>query len=607
MALSKRLECILSLVPGNIHTAADIGTDHGMVPVNLLKRGLVSRVIATDLREGPLKAARELVQREGLQDAVQLRLGDGLKPLQPGEADLIIIAGMGGALMQRILKEGSLSACKARQLILSPQSELPAFRRFLQKEKFFIEQERLVEEEGKFYSILSVKPGSVQDLTEEEIVFGKNLSDEDTSVLREFLTKAQNRDRQILRQITGTSGRDQLRVQEVEERLKKTASALQALSSITAKGRKKMSSKLGFGLMRLPRLEDGTIDIKQRSEMVDIFLEKGGTYFDTAFVYEGSEEATKKILVDRHPRNTYTLATKINSMVQPRTKESTLAQFYTSLERTGAEYFDYYLLHALGAGNTPLHNEFDTWQFVADRKAEGLVKHMGFSFHDTPEYLEGLLKDHPEVDFVQLQINYADWENPDVQSRRIYEVARSHGKEVVVMEPVKGGTLAALPAAAEKILKEANPSASLASWAIRYVASMEGMLAVLSGMSTKEQMLHNMSYMGEGCFKPLNEKEQALIEEVRKVLASQRQIGCTACKYCTEGCPMQINIPGIFSAYNMYLRFENLGPAKGRYNMRTREGGKASECVACGACEDACPQHLPIRDLLAEVAGVLEG
>ena len=368
MALSKRLECILSLVPGNIHTAADIGTDHGMVPVNLLKRGLVSRVIATDLREGPLKAARELVQREGLQDAVQLRLGDGLKPLQPGEADLIIIAGMGGALMQRILKEGSLSACKARQLILSPQSELPAFRRFLQKEKFFIEQERLVEEEGKFYSILSVKPGSVQDLTEEEIVFGKNLSDEDTSVLREFLTKAQNRDRQILRQITGTSGRDQLRVQEVEERLKKTASALQALSSITAKGRKKMSSKLGFGLMRLPRLEDGTIDIKQSSEMVDIFLEKGGTYFDTAFVYEGSEEATKKILVDRHPRNTYTLATKINSMVQPRTKESTLAQFYTSLERTGAEYFDYYLLHALGAGNTPLHNEFDTWQFVADRK-----------------------------------------------------------------------------------------------------------------------------------------------------------------------------------------------------------------------------------------------
>lgn len=607
MALSKRLECILSLVPAGIHTAADIGTDHGLVPVNLLKRGLAARVIATDLREGPLKAARDLVQREGLKDAIELRLGDGLKPLQPEEADLIIIAGMGGALMQRILKEGSLSAGKARQLILSPQSELPAFRRFLQREGYFIQQERLVEEDGKFYSIMSLRPGQGQDLTEEEIEFGKNLSHEDISVLQEFLTKAQKRDRQILRQITGTSGRDQLRVQEVEERLKKTASALQPLSSTTAKGRKNMSSKLGFGLMRLPRLEDRSIDIKQSSEMVDLFLEKGGTYFDTAYVYEGSEEATKKILVDRHPRNSYTLATKMNTMVQPRTKESTLAQFYTSLERTGAEYFDYYLLHALGAGNTPLHNEFDTWQFVADRKAEGLVKKMGFSFHDTPEFLEGLLKDHPEVDFVQLQINYADWDNPDVQSRRIYEVARRHGKEVVVMEPVKGGTLATLPEAAEKLFKAADPAASLASWAIRYVASKEGMLAVLSGMSTLEQVRDNMSYMGEGCFKPLDEKEEALIEEVRKVLASQRQIGCTACKYCTEGCPMQINIPGIFSAYNMYLRFENLGPAKGRYNMRTREGGKASDCVACGACEDACPQHLPIRDLLAEAAGVLEG
>ncbi|MBQ7146271.1 MAG: tRNA (adenine(22)-N(1))-methyltransferase TrmK [Lachnospiraceae bacterium] len=607
MALSKRLECILSLVPEDVHTAADIGTDHGLVPLALIRRGLCKRVIATDLREGPLKAARELFAREDLQESVELRLGDGLAPLLPGEADLIVMAGMGGALMQKILRDGRQTAAKARRLILSPQSELPAFRRFLQKEKYHIDRERLVEEEGKYYSVFSLTPGLPQDLSEEEIEFGKNLCEDDKNTLRDYLNKALTRDQWILQQITGSAGAATLRIQEVEERLIRTAKALHPLTSTTAKGRKNMSSKLGFGLMRLPRLEDGSIDIKQSSEMVDLFLEKGGTYFDTAYVYEGSEEATKKILVDRHPRNSYTLATKMNTMVQPRTKESTLAQFYTSLERTGAEYFDYYLLHALGAGNTPLHNEFDTWQFVADRKAEGLVKKMGFSFHDTPEFLEGLLKDHPEVDFVQLQINYADWDNPDVQSRRIYEVARRHGKEVVVMEPVKGGTLATLPEAAEKLFKAADPAASLASWAIRYVASKEGMLAVLSGMSTLEQVRDNMSYMGEGCFKPLDEKEEALIEEVRKVLASQRQIGCTACKYCTEGCPMQINIPGIFSAYNMYLRFENLGPAKGRYNMRTREGGKASDCVACGACEDACPQHLPIRDLLAEAAGVLEG
>ena len=367
-----------------------------------------------------------------------------------------------------------------------------------------------------------------------------------------------------------------------------------------------MSSKLGFGLMRLPRLEDGTIDIEQSSKMVDIFLENGGTYFDTAFVYDGSEEATKKILVDRHPRESYTLATKMNTMVQPRTKESTYQQFYTSLERTGAAYFDYYLLHALGKGNIGLHDEYDTWQFILDRQAEGLIKHVGFSFHDTPEMLDQLLTDHPQVEFVQLQINYADWENPDVQSRAIYETARRHGKQVVIMEPVKGGTLATLPAAAEQVLKTKEPEASLASWAIRYAASLDGLLAVLSGMSTIAQVEDNMSYMGGDRFQPLNEAERAAIEEVRAVLASQRQIGCTACKYCVEGCPMQINIPGVFSAYNMFLRFENPEPARFRYNMQTRDGGKASDCVACGACEDACPQHLPIRELLAEAAGVLE-
>ncbi len=367
-----------------------------------------------------------------------------------------------------------------------------------------------------------------------------------------------------------------------------------------------MSSKLGFGLMRLPRLEDGSIDIAQSSAMTDHFLENGGTYFDTAYVYEGSEEAAKKILTDRHPRESYTLATKMNTGVQPRTAESTKQQFYTSLERTGAGYFDYYLLHALGTGNLDLHRQFDTWQFIADRKAEGLIRHCGFSFHDTPEVLDQILTEHPEADFVQLQINYADWENPDVQSRGIYETARRHGKQVVVMEPVKGGTLATLPEAAEKILKTMNPEASLASWAIRYVASLDGILAVLSGMSTLEQMKDNMSFMNPDAFRPLSDAELRAVEAVREVLASQRQIGCTACKYCVEGCPMQIRIPGIFSAYNQFLRFGNRETAARSYKMRTRDAGKASDCIRCGACEESCPQHLPIRDLLEKAAGVLE-
>ncbi len=606
MALSRRLETIIALVPPG-KTAADIGTDHGLVPAALAERGICSRVIATDLRSGPLEAARRLVTARGLAERIDLRLGDGLTPLVPGEADVLIIAGMGGALMQRILREGEAAARAAVRLILSPQSELEQFRRFLRDENYFIERERLVEEDGKYYYILSVHPGEAQTLAPEELAFGKSPSPEDREVFQQFLRKEREKTEHILKQLAGRPGEEERR-RELSVRRDLIIQMQCHGGSVDRirKERKTMSSRLGFGLMRLPRREDGSIDIAQCSEMVDHFLENGGTYFDTAFVYEGSEEAAKKFLVDRHPRESYTLATKMNTGVQPRTAESTRQQFYTSLERTGAGYFDYYLLHALGTGNIGLHDEFDTWQFIADRKAEGLIRHCGFSFHDTPEVLDALLTAHPWVEFVQLQINYADWENPDVQSRAVYETARRHGKQVVIMEPVKGGTLAMLPDAAAAILKKEAPGMSLASWGIRFAASLDGVLAVLSGMSTIDQVRDNMSYMGMDRFRPLNEAERAAIEAVRNVLASQRQIGCTACKYCVEGCPMQIRIPGIFSAYNQYLRFGNQETAARSYKMRTRESGKASDCIRCGACEEACPQHLPIRDLLEEAAGVLE-
>lgn len=253
--------------------------------------------------------------------------------------------------------------------------------------------------------------------------------------------------------------------------------------------------KLGFGLMRLPKLEDGTIDIEQTKQMVDRFLAAGFTYFDTAYVYAGSEDAARQALVERHPRDSYTLATKINAMAACTDEESCKRQFQTSFDRTQAGYFDYYLLHALQTSNFRKYDDYHIWDFVHEQKEKGLVKHMGFSFHATPELLDELLTKHPEVDFVQLQLNYADWDNPSITSRANYEVARAHGKSIVVMEPIKGGTLAAPPQQVADILKAAEPEASLASWAIRYVASLDGIITVLSGMSDMQQMEDNVSYM----------------------------------------------------------------------------------------------------------------
>lgn len=367
--------------------------------------------------------------------------------------------------------------------------------------------------------------------------------------------------------------------------------------------------KLGFGLMRLPKLADGKIDIEQTSKMVDLFLEAGQTYFDTAYVYDAgeSEKAAKAALVSRHPRESFTLATKLNVHANDcKNVEDAKRQLEISLERTGAGYFDYYLLHALNDQNTKTYDEYGIWDFVKEAKKKGLVKHWGFSYHGTPAFLDKLLTLHPDAEFVQLQINYADWENPNVASRENYETARRHGKSIVVMEPVKGGTLANPPQRVASILKEAAPELSLPSWAIRYVASMDGIITVLSGMSNLEQMEDNLSYMGT--FRPLDEGEKKTIAKAQEALASVKSIPCTACHYCTEGCPEQIPIPDIFSARNKELIWNQAAAAKADYERVTAaEGaGKASDCIQCGQCEAACPQHIDIIDQLAECAKAYE-
>ncbi len=354
--------------------------------------------------------------------------------------------------------------------------------------------------------------------------------------------------------------------------------------------------KLGFGLMRLPK-KGLSIDIEQTKKMVDLFLGAGFTYFDTAYMYPGSEAAIKKALVERYPRDAYTLATKINAAFAL-TEDSAKKQFNTSLERTGAGYFDYYLLHSLMKNNYTRYDKFSLWDFVKEQKEKGLIRYYGFSFHAGPELLDRLLTAHPDVDFVQLQLNYADWEKPSVTSRANYEVARKHGKSIVIMEPVKGGSLANPPAAVKKLMREYRPDASYASWAIRFAASLDGILTVLSGMSNVEQMEDNLSYMRD--FQPLNEEEQAIIREAQRILGKSSAVPCTACGYCTGGCPKQIPIPDLFAAMNRQLGNGRMEEAKAAYLQAVGEGSGPSDCIACKKCEAACPQQLPITQYLKQ-------
>ena len=356
--------------------------------------------------------------------------------------------------------------------------------------------------------------------------------------------------------------------------------------------------KLGFGLMRLPRKADGTIDVEQTAEMTDMFMAAGGTYFDTAWVYPGSEEAIRKALVERYPRDSYTLASKL--IIQPGsgiTEEEAKRELQTSLERSGAGYFDYYLVHAIQRSNYQKYEEYGIWDYVKQLKEQGLIKHYGFSFHGDPALLEELLEKHPDAEFVQLQINYADWENPGVAARRNWEICKEHGKPVTVMEPVKGGLLADPIDTVKAVFDAENTGASYASWALRYVASKDNLLAVLSGMSSIEQMKDNLSFMAD--FKPLNEHEEAVIAKAVEALNADKSIPCTACHYCTKGCPMGIPIPEIFTVQNRKKGSPEFR-TKREYAIVTEGKGKASDCIQCGQCEGACPQHLPIISLLEE-------
>lgn len=363
--------------------------------------------------------------------------------------------------------------------------------------------------------------------------------------------------------------------------------------------------KLGFGCMRLPMLENGEVDIPQFCQMTDLFLQRGFTYFDTAHGYiDGkSETAIRAALTSRHPRGAYTLADKLTSPYFE--TEADIRPFFASqLAACGVDYFDYYLMHALNAENYQKFTACRAFETVQALKAEGKVRHMGFSFHDKAEVLDRILTDHPEVEFVQIQFNYADYDDPGIESARCYEVCCRHGKPVVVMEPVKGGGLAGkLPPAARLILEELH-GGSPASYALRFAAGFEQNFMVLSGMSDLAQMEENTAFMQD--FRPLDEAERKAIDRVRAVMRSQDNIACTACRYCTAGCPMQIDIPALFACYNAKQVYEDWN-SDAYYESTTLHGGRAGDCIQCGQCEATCPQHLPIRALLTRVAETFEG
>ena len=367
--------------------------------------------------------------------------------------------------------------------------------------------------------------------------------------------------------------------------------------------------KLGFGLMRLPLTDandKGSIDIEALKEMVDAFIEQGFTYFDTAWMYCAfkSEDAVKEALTDRYPRDRYTLTTKLHASYLKK-KEDRDRIFEEQRQKTGVEYFDYYLIHAIDQELYSIYNEMDCFNWLIEKRKQGLVKHIGFSYHDSAEFLDQVLTEHPEMEFVQLQMNYLDWESAEVQSRKCYEVASKHGKPVIVMEPVKGGTLADVPAEVRESFAAYHPDLSVPSWAIRFVASLDNVAMVLSGMSNMEQLMDNISYMKE--FVPMNAEETELVHKAAEMIKDSIAIPCTGCSYCTEGCPMQIAIPDLFRVYNKSKRGEISDvEADEEYRQLTESGGKARECLACGQCQVACPQHLEIINYLKDVAKCME-
>ena len=363
--------------------------------------------------------------------------------------------------------------------------------------------------------------------------------------------------------------------------------------------------KLGFGLMRLPE-KDGAIDIEQVSHMADAYMEAGFNYFDTAYVYHGgnSEKVVKEAIVKRFPRESFTIATKLPAwfLHSPEDRDKV---FQEQLDRCGVDFFDFYLLHSLEDGNNyDTYEMYDCFNWGIKKREEGRIKHFGFSFHGTPELLVKVLDKHPEIEFVQIQLNYADWDNKIVHSGELYEILRDRNIPMIIMEPAKGGKLANLDDECKEILQGIRPDKSVASWAFRFVGSLPGIATILSGMSTPEQMEDNTKTFTD--FEPLSDEELQAIDKVKEIMNRVELAGCTACKYCVEGCPMGISIPDVISAVNTKRKFPGDMRPQFFYNGLVDRYSHASDCIACGQCEGVCPQHLPIISLMQEAVEKFE-
>ena len=364
--------------------------------------------------------------------------------------------------------------------------------------------------------------------------------------------------------------------------------------------------KLGFGVMRLPLFDERdmkNVDYEKAYELIKLFVDRGFSYFDTGYMYHNfySENVLRDLLVKRFPRESFQIADKL-PVFALKNAEAVPLIFDEQLRRLGIDYFDYYLLHSVSREfYEPMCEAFGCFDFIAEKKREGKIREIGFSYHDDAELLDHIFTEHPEVDFVQLQINYIDWEDEKVQSRKNYEVARRHGKKIAIMEPVKGGTLVNIPDKVAKMFKEYAPDRSIASWAIRYAAGLDGVFMTLSGMGNMEQLCDNIATMTD--FEPLNDEEKALVRKAVEIIKNAVAMPCTSCGYCVEaGCPAGVNIPKYFELYNTSKACRiSTGDGRARYKKLCRDFGAPSDCIDCGKCEKACPQKLNIRKHLAEI------